>query len=507
MPYKKHHSKTPKKPTSGVSTGGATGSHRIRINDDYHQEKTSLRDKSIFNPRRIKARGTDRENLSEAIAACYAQAYLGKRHAPDVSTYYDAEQHRAGVVSKYLKDTKGTIDEYYTKNLGFSLGHRKHVQLVLSSEAPSTPTDGEWYVHPNTPLAKSICQSLATAALFGDHDVNPGNRMVLQKEEGALEIGMIDFGHAFNDLVHAPMLLGGRVRARENPIFDFFNRTSVTGARPGGDPSKFWRDYKGFVPSTGLADALIELGQNQAAQRAGLKAAKKEFRTLFRLIDKNPEDNETKAHILKSFNEIHHSITGQFFPYGKTDKEKIKLFFNAIDVFMQKNAENAVQAGHMMQIQLELDEALNQEIEDLNALTETYREKLKAHGLMDDHNVMTCPWFKTSLTEKQFKGSLEAYISAKNTAYLERINPMPSVLDNVLQQINRLLIYIGLYHNPEADVTNPMHDQQVTEEAAEPSVETQTQVVFSELKERLETRQRALIHDLGSQQAPPLNHN
>ncbi|MDF1645808.1 MAG: hypothetical protein P1U61_02345 [Legionellaceae bacterium] len=433
------------------NTGGATGSHSIKLDDATYQEKPSLRDKSYLNARNLKAAHTDRENLGEVIAACYAQAYLGKAHAPQVEAYYDAEKKRVEVLSKYLENTSCTMDQYYQKHINPSFGKRKHVFTVLTTEESASAPAGEWHIHPDTPIARTLARTHATAAIFGDHDLNPGNRMVIEQENSPLEIAIIDFGHAFNDLIHAPSMIGGSIQTPVNPIFDFFNRTSVAGARPGGDISKFWRDYHGFLPSKLLGEALIEVGENQVAQQEGLDAAKQEFTTLFELIEQSEEDDESKAYVLKSFNQIHHAITGQFFPQDSTDKQKVKIFFEAIDSFIKKNAENAVQAGHMMILQAELDEKLTHEISDLEALTEQYRRKFKHLQLMDDQGVMQCPWFKTSHQDKAFKGSLENYIAYRNQQYLQKTRPLiknTTQLEHFLLQIKKLIDYIKAYFSP-----------------------------------------------------------
>ena len=109
--------------------------------------------------------------------------------------------------------------------------------------------------------SKSLARAIAISAIVGDYDVNTGNMLVIQPEgQAEPTIGRIDFGHAFNDLLNAPKKMGGEVRERKHPIFDFFNRTNVASF-PKGSISKVWRDYVGLVPSSLLADALYQIGQ------------------------------------------------------------------------------------------------------------------------------------------------------------------------------------------------------------------------------------------------------
>ncbi|MCH9756839.1 MAG: hypothetical protein K0U37_06595 [Gammaproteobacteria bacterium] len=456
MARKKRKSTQSKSATQ--STGGVTGSHRIELEGKYHQEKNSLRDKGFFNARRIKAAGTDRENLGEVVAACHASAYLGEEHAPNVQTYYDAERKHVEITSEYLENTQGTMDEYYVKHLNGSLSNRKHVLLVLTDEPNPKSTKNEWHIHPDTPLAKTLARASAAAAILGDHDLNPGNRVVIKQGDSAPTIGSIDFGHAFNDLIHAPSVVGGRIRLPDNPIFDFFNRSSVAGFRPGGDVSKFWRDYKGFIPSELLGDALIELGENKEAQQKGLLAAKAEFNALFKLIAANSDDTESKAYVIKSFNEIHHAITGTFFPtqpkkQANTDQENIKLFFKAIEQFIQKNAENAVFAGKMMKQQAALTEALHADIDNLDTFSEHWKQIFKDETLMNSKGALLYPWFKRDMTEKPFQGTFEAYIinernkylNAKHAEEMKHANPNSGILSSIIIQFNQLVDYIANY--------------------------------------------------------------
>ena len=443
------------------SSGGVTGSRPVKIEGETYQEKGSLRDKSFFNTRNLKAKHSDRENLGEAVAACYVQAYLGTTHAAHVETYYDPSRKRVEVISKYLKNTRHTIDQYYTdpNALNRKLTKRKHVLSVLTDEVPAdTPDaetpDNEWHMASSSMLAKTLAKTLAAAAIIGDHDVNPGNRMVLTQGNQALEVASIDFGHAFNDLIHAPSVVGGRVQQREHPIFDFFNRARVAGARPGGDVSKFWRDFKGFVPSKLLGEALIELGEKQEAQVQGLKDAREEFEALFEMIKANPEDTTSKAYVVKSFNEIHQAITGQYMPQRQTEDEKIETFFDAIDSFIQTNANNAVLAGQMMILQVEFTEALHQDVPNIFTLSDTWKEKFQAAKLMDANGELVCPWFKRSLTEPAFQGTFEDFLIQEREKYLKnqeiqemgKASPAPSVLQGILRQMHELFEYIHAYY-------------------------------------------------------------
>ncbi|MDF1678238.1 MAG: hypothetical protein P1U32_06035 [Legionellaceae bacterium] len=438
------------------NTGGVTGSHAVKIGPDTYQEKKSLRGKGFFHHRNIKARYTDRENLGEVIASGYARAYLGALGA-HVETYYDPDNQHVEVISKYLENTKHTFDQYYTSKEGLNkkLGQRRHVQLVLTNTPNANPPDGEWYITPDSTLGQTLADTLAVAAIIGDHDVNPGNRMVVSAPNQPLQAGSIDFGHALNDLIHETEALGGGVHLKEHPIFDFFNRSSVADAQLGGSISKVWRDYKGFIPSEALGEALIRMGNNREARSAGLEYAKHEFQELFEMIDQNKADTTSPQYVLKSFNQIHHAITGAFFQSNLSDNDKKKTFFTAVDSFIDNNAKDAVLAGNMMILQAQLTQALHEDIDDLQAFVKQWREKFQAKTLMNAEGELLCPWFKTNVTTPPFQGTFEAYVINERENYLEekqatvlaQAKPEMSIVQSLVIQMQQLIHFITAYFN------------------------------------------------------------
>lgn len=430
---------------------GRTGSQCVNIKGQFYQRKKSSRDKSAFSPRNIKAGYSDRENMSEVIASCYARAYLGPKHAPEITMDYDKQRHRVDILSKYLENTQHTLDEYYTakEGLGGELAKNRHVRLVLSQETPVEASKGVWYIHPNTKLAQTLADATAVSAILGDHDTNPGNRMVLILGN-ELEIASIDFGHAFNDLIHAAEIFGGRLRETKHPIFDFFNRHQVADARLGGSISKIWRDYEGFVPSELLGDSLIKMGSNHKARAAGLKEAKRQFDALFKAIQNNKKDQETMPYIMRSFDQIHHALTGTFFPAELSNDEKYTKLFDTIDQLIQKNADDAILAGKMMKLQAQFVQAMHQNIDDLKAFSDLWQEKFKQAGLMNDTGEMLCPWFRTNSQTPVFKGGFEAYLYHERHQYLkaahaeEMAQPKPNltILNRLLRQLQQLFDYL-----------------------------------------------------------------
>ncbi len=421
MVFKKDSILPPKRQHEREHTGGVTGSARIRYNGNYYQLKPSIRDRSKGDKRRMKVRGTDRENIGEVIAARFARALLGERHAPEISTvYHNGRWHgrksRIEIVSKYLRNVSGNLDEYTvslnTTRDEFKEGvSRPGTKLhALSSISNSPNPNHEWRrlpIAPNSRLAETLAEAIAVSALVGDHDVNPGNMIVVEGPNGEPEVGRIDFGHAFNDLLHVPETFGGRLRDRENPIFDFFNRTEVAGAKVGGDDSKLWRDYEGFVPSEVLGQALVKLGSSRNKLLEGLQSAKEEIFFLSERLNK-----KNMRHLINSLSEIHHAITGEHLIKERPEHNMIARFFQEIERFIDKQAENAVKAGHMMQLQGQLNQSidtLNTDA-DINHFIEKWQGQFIDAELMDDSGKLLYPWFRESSETLPFEGNLTEYV-------------------------------------------------------------------------------------------------
>jgi hypothetical protein len=97
--------------STAADSGGVTGSQRVKgLEGKNYQLKSSMRTKSKYSMRSIKAGGTDRENYGEVISAKIARAILSNENlpngAPEVSLVYDKEGKTTPVASKYLEGEK-----------------------------------------------------------------------------------------------------------------------------------------------------------------------------------------------------------------------------------------------------------------------------------------------------------------------------------------------------------------------------------------------------------------
>ncbi|HSW18499.1 MAG TPA: hypothetical protein VLJ86_14870 [Ramlibacter sp.] len=221
----------------------------------------------------------DTEVCAEVIASRLARAILAVRNegflVPDVALIQDDKAATFGLTSKYLSNCKGNLDEFFAKQVGRPLedrksgapvraassaagdkddGERSHVKVVFTRDGKVQLRNGGTIVELGEEAAMDLAAHLLDSAQLGDHDVNPGNFMVLMVE-GKFRIARIDFGHAFNDLIHAvrgnSSLIGAGGQQFGNRMVDFFSRDGLMGGQ-----SKVWRDYDGLVPSETLVKAL-----------------------------------------------------------------------------------------------------------------------------------------------------------------------------------------------------------------------------------------------------------
>ncbi|MDF1826868.1 MAG: hypothetical protein P1U39_01140 [Legionellaceae bacterium] len=486
--------------------------------------------------RRNKASGTDRENLGEVWLAKVLQPSMGEL-SPKVSSVYDGDKKRIHIASKYLSNVHtGTLDNYYaslnpkfkTELDELNRGNRKklsngnkHVQIVLGSGEPKED-EFKLYLDESSTLATSMADALAVSAIGGDHDVNPGNMIVTKdKYTSELNVGRIDFGHAANDLINAPEMVGGRVRDPANPIVDFFNRTTVAGARKGGDESKFWRDYEGFVPSKVLGEALVRQGSKTAELSQGLQEARDEFTALHDMIRQNPNDRKSEMHLINSLNAMHEAITGHKVDiHVGVEHNTFVQILNDLDTFILNNAANAVKAGKMMTLQAEFQEAIKHcDGDNFDAFNTEWIAKFHKAGLADERGNPLCPWFKPSKNEAPFEGSVTEYlISEKIKSIHSRLDNAPSL--DILKTIHEAMKdfyhfvvqyfsnhpsenasdYINIIDAMHEEVQNRQHALENTSIVNNPNHESTS---FDKIKARLHQLKNGTTKDKRSDNSTP----
>lgn len=407
-------------------TGGVTGSARVKRNDgDYYQLKPSILSNNFF--RWLKAGGVDRENFGEVIASKIGKGMLdpGYELVPDVSLSHDSDKKEVSVASKYLKGAKvQTLDDYAQDSLGdLSKEDRDKSHVKFTDHENNNPDKREFSLKgdANKNLRKGLARSLAVSILVGDHDVNPGNMMVVDGN-----VSRIDFGHAFNDLLNAPTMFGGRVRNQENQVMDFFNREKLANFPPPGQQPKLWRDYPGIVPSQEMADALREMSESDKLAK-GVESAKAEFKGLLNEIKQEAQEkNDTKdalktiKHIRASIAEINKAIGAPPIPSGLNPEEYVDRAFDNIGAFCRKNQEQMMDVSKLMQMQVDIDNMLKLEASGQKApkaqidnIKSNYAEINQMSGIKNNDN-KSITWIKTKADEPAFSGDLHNYIKHRS---------------------------------------------------------------------------------------------
>lgn len=396
--------------SSKQSAGGQTGSLRVkgaRNDENLYQLKPSVLQNKYS--RQIKAGFSDRENFSEVIASFMGRAFLSDEMIPEVSLVYDVEKKRINVASRYLvsdaPEYPKTLDDY-AESLGVEIPSRRRHVIVQFEKMPKA-LKGEFSLSIHTEIPKQdLCDAIALSAMLGDHDVNPGNFIVLKKQE-QFRIARIDFGHAFNELLSAPRFLGGGMRLRDHPVLDFFNRMRVSGAKIGGDQSKLKRDYRGLTPSMEMVVALRKMADIKTEKLdAALNAARSEFELLL-VAMLNNNDNEGIAHVKKSLASIYQGLQGKRLSAKLNVEQVIGLAFDAIRSKTIHDIKDALQVANVMELQLEIKKTLNKTNDSLSLRGQ---ELLKANDFpKHPHPSGKICWVAMG-RDKGFKGDVWQYI-------------------------------------------------------------------------------------------------
>lgn len=396
-----------------TGTGGHTGSMQVTdfSNNNPFQLKFSILDNEFL--RRLKAQNTDRENIGEFLAATILRSIVKEllqadpneenreEIIPEVVLVLNFATGRVLIASKYLSGDKVRTLDDYAKELGLfeDLDEKKaHITVVNKENA----NPGEWFTNSEefTPLKPTLALALALSALVGDHDVNPGNMLVITKE-GKNHIARIDFGHAFNDLLNAPALFGGGLLNPKHPVKDFFNRDYVAGL-PMGAPSKLWRDYPGFAFSSDNAIALKKVGNvSDQAIESGIHEAQKELIELLEIMINN-NDNVNINHVLQSLHAIHNNISKNKVDQNIPPLKQMEIILEGIGSFVKQNRDNAKLVSKIMTIQLGAIEKLAQN-EPLPSLLEN-------PGIEKTDRIR---WIKESKDNEAYFGTFSQYVINK----------------------------------------------------------------------------------------------
>ena len=271
-------------------------------------------------------------------------------------------------------------------------GAKGHIQFVTDATKPK-----QYAFEKSSGLKNELATAIALSAVVGDHDVNPGNMMYI-KNKGKERIARIDFGHAFNDLINTSSTFGGGIQFKQNNIIDFLNREKVGGLKLGAR-SKLWRDYPGLIPSRELVAAFRKIADNADKIANPLKDIVSQFKTIY-----DESTASQKKHIINSLNEIHKSITGKSLKKGQHYK-KFGEFETSIRNFVTKNCGDMKKTADLMELQIEIDEAIKNKTLD----QAKHNEFTNIYGSIH----LPDTWIKIDAKIPAFKGDLTKYIQER----------------------------------------------------------------------------------------------
>ncbi len=401
---------------TAVFAGGETGS--VRVQDEQgnsYQYKPAIQDNSLI--RKIKSGYADSENFGELLAARIAKSFDHSEDNPRVPSVLfvtSVDSPRVAITSRYLTGGDGatvqSLDDYLGKPR-----EKSHIKLISGH---SNPKKGYYNIDKDPSLKVELARAIALSALVGDHDVNPGNMIVIKELDGKIRLGRIDYGHAFNDLLRFSRFGGHAVH--KNNIIDFFNRSSVNGLN---SKSKLWRDYPGLTPSKEMVNALKVIGHETNAIgkiRTSINEVRREVDQLI------ADPNLDKDHIIYSFQRIAQHVSGEKIDDGLSDSKKLDIIFEKIEKYTHKNQQQMAYAAKVMHLQVCTQEAVKNNWQTL-ALKETY-DKLVKEGEMGDLGPFS--WFKERDRSTPYQGSFEGFLEHQKAIIK---------LDKIAQEIDRLL--------------------------------------------------------------------
>jgi hypothetical protein len=401
--------------------GGQTGSKKVKVGDHYYQLKRSVLDAKFS--RKVKAGYTDQENFGEFIASAICRELTKSdsdfEFVPKVSLVYDKEGKSVLIASRYLQNVvNGDLREYAKKQCNVASKKKLKIALGLaySNKSDELFLDGE----ENKQLEMDICRAIALSSIIGDHDVNPGN-LVVVRDGSDIRVARIDLGHAFNDLLRFPSVVGGSVRNKSNKILDFFNREAVSHINPSHQKSKLWQNYKGMIPSLEMAKVLEEVSKASGLKK-GLDSAKASFASLLDELLQDPKVNAKLInHIKSSLILINDNISSSKVSFNLHPQNLVDLVFSNIEKFCAENQRKMMDVSMLMKMQAGLDKMIDDKSHGLPVEERRIKEIEFQYLTLQLKDGIACSngirWLKIDEKTPAFEGDIKGYINQRSKVF------------------------------------------------------------------------------------------
>jgi hypothetical protein len=444
---------------SAEKSGGLSGSLRIKLGEKLWQYKFSLFNKKGADWRKSKVKGgTDHENIGELFSASIGNAISSKKdsnrqdifsiNTPEVKFVgLDPEAKKGknygiSIASKYLDDFKPFSS--LLKNIPYSKikkdkdGNPKtkeisHVtirfrekgaedvdfkQMKKSKLHPLKESKIHGYIYvTDSKMQQGICDALALNMLFGNADINSKGNLGKTKDG---KIGAIDFGHAFNNLIHEDGILakglGGGGVHHSNGILDFINRDKLLGGR-----SKLWRDYEAVIPSEAFAKSLHNMADTKDEVRKGVQNA---YEQMLALAGEY-KDKGNQQMFIDSLQRLNRNVGKEDITDYKNLTDLISKTTDNLEMFATTRCDQMKEVAQMMDLQVEIDKQLKKGTVFPNILKDVQSQY---DEIIIDKPVQSITWVKTGAKDKPHIGDLSSYINIRQKQ-LERDKVIEIVKD------------------------------------------------------------------------------
>ncbi|MFI4984240.1 MAG: hypothetical protein ACHP6I_03490 [Rickettsiales bacterium] len=468
----------------GVSTGGATNSKKFSVKVGETTRDAQSKKSTFGDPKRAMTgvQTNYSDVVAEIIASCIAaKAMNGRTDGVEVSpitapVVYESRALNAskiGMYSVYLNSDKDyitrTYDQFFDDMGGtyetkprFILPdkEKKHVTVNFDSAADKTEllkkgelVAGVDYKYKKAATVKldkyEIAKSMKMSLCLMDHDVNPGNMMVMINPISGQSIdGRIDYGNAFNNMIK-PLAIRGYKKNGQG-VLHALNIDKINDRA--GTP-KFWRDYKNVCLDEKFIKAFREDNIIPSDVTEGLNEARKQLKGIV-----NKGDNGMNTDLETALKEIIKNIEGvEYKPQantnGGTKENRLYHFIDhalgQIETKVLANIEEAKSVGNLLKIQSLVDQVLKdtgkkmniddviKEIADLYAGDKGY---LLDKKVADEIQWVRVEWSDDKVKNQPFKGTLSGYIVARSTVVGingERLNRLVSGIAAISEDKNR----------------------------------------------------------------------
>ncbi len=398
--------------------GGQTGSKKVKVGDHYYQLKRSVLDGKFS--RKVKAGYADQENFGEFIASAICRELTDSdadfEFIPEVSLIYDRKGKRVVIASRYLQELVSRDLYEYAKERAIT-GEKK-LKVVLGAADPNKSDELFLGGEKDKKIRMDIFRAIALSAIVGDHDVNPGNLVVVKDSSGEIRVARIDLGHAFNDLLRFPSVIGGAVRNKSNKILDFFNREAVSHINPSHQKSKLWQNYKGMIPSLEMAEALEEVSK-ASGLTDGLDSAKASFVSLLDELLKDSKGNAKLVdHIKRSLIYISSGISSSKVSFNLPPQDLVDLVFSNIEEFCAENQKKMMDVSMLMKMQANLDKMIDDKSHGLPVEERRIKDIEFQYLTLQLKDGIACSngirWLKTDEKTPAFEGDIKGYIKQRS---------------------------------------------------------------------------------------------